>query len=416
MQPLNHDMDELFRKAAEDYPLKLGNGDWDNLAGKLLTGSATATSKNIKKNKRRKFTLFLLLLSFLLLSAGWLFLNQGTFQKKNIKDNDITSFKTVDQLSDTTTGQYRHQAGKHQLAADYKEKTHITENDQYDHKKLLQLNKQNKHVEERSAGEIRSADFNSLAHLPSPGNNYRIAVNDFQLKESMSSSFQKLNGLFNESPDPADSTRERNNPVIKKQKGLYVGLTGGPDFSEVRSQGITKAGYNVGLIAGYRLNKKWSVESGVIWSKKKYYSTGKYFSMSKIGPTMPAGMEVMEVEGQSSLFEFPVKVKYDFRAKQKSNLFLTAGISTTVYVKEKNNYLTKMNGVQEWQVGLYDNLPCSWFSLATISAGYEFAPGKYSSIRVEPYIKLPLKKVGMGSMPVFSTGINVTVTGLLGRP
>ena len=195
-------------------------------------------------------------------------------------------------------------------------------------------------------------------------------------------------------------------------KGLYLGLTGGPDFSNVKSQAINKTGYNFGVLAGYRFNRKISLESGISWGRKKYYSDGRHFSMSKVGATMPSNMKIVTVDGQLSIIEIPLRIKFDFAYQKKSNIFISTGILSNICLQERNNYLTEMNGLQEHHTGLYKQVLYCPISLVSISAGYEQAFGKSLTLRLEPYIKIPVKKVGMGSLPVFSTGINVSILGL----
>jgi hypothetical protein len=41
MQPLNHDMDDLMRLAAADYPVKPQGADWDKVAQQLQDSGST---------------------------------------------------------------------------------------------------------------------------------------------------------------------------------------------------------------------------------------------------------------------------------------------------------------------------------------------------------------------------------------
>src|SRR5215217_6482334 len=59
MQHINDDMDELFRRAADDYPLKTDNANWDVVAKKLLV-EQPVSNKSSKNNY--KYLLLLLLL------------------------------------------------------------------------------------------------------------------------------------------------------------------------------------------------------------------------------------------------------------------------------------------------------------------------------------------------------------------
>jgi hypothetical protein len=63
----------------------------------------------------------------------------------------------------------------------------------------------------------------------------------------------------------------------------------------------------------------------------------------------------------------------------------------------------------------YNDFHCAPICLVHLSGGYEQLLKNKSRIRLEPYIKIPLRKVGMGSVPVFSVGLNVSVSNFTGR-
>ncbi len=62
---------------------------------------------------------------------------------------------------------------------------------------------------------------------------------------------------------------------------------------------------NVSLVIQGCINKeykyqKMAVETGFIISQKKYFSSGKYFSMKTVAASMPAGMKVVSLNGKST--------------------------------------------------------------------------------------------------------------------
>jgi hypothetical protein len=67
MEHVNNDMDDLFRKAGELYPLKTSGSDWDGVLGKLredisgVTGSQPGLHAQENRNKRRWLLLLLLI-------------------------------------------------------------------------------------------------------------------------------------------------------------------------------------------------------------------------------------------------------------------------------------------------------------------------------------------------------------------
>ena len=66
MQYLNDDMDELYRRAAEDYPLNTNSADWNAVLKKIYV-DGTGSRGNKKDNKNYKWLLLLLLLP-----AAWI--------------------------------------------------------------------------------------------------------------------------------------------------------------------------------------------------------------------------------------------------------------------------------------------------------------------------------------------------------
>lgn len=196
---------------------------------------------------------------------------------------------------------------------------------------------------------------------------------------------------------------------IKKnssEKGPYVGLLAGMDLSSVQFQSM-KTGVNKGLIAGYEFTKKWSIESGLFWNKKRYVGDGSAFHPS--GYTLPAGVTMLSVNGECQLYEWPVNVKFTIIPK-KNSLFVTAGLSSYYMKTESYNYEYEQNG-QEWKsYASYKNETKDWFSVANFSLGYMYQIGERSSLRVEPYLKLPIRDIGINNMPVVSTGLNVGFT------
>ena len=418
MEPLNHDMndmDALFRKAAKGYLLKEGDGNWGNISGRLVTKPEAISSP--KESKRRKYFGLIIFLLFLISGGSMFYFLSGHIDEIQTGNNKNKLDKNTSSLNS------ERQKTVCKAKANDESKSRKTFEIPVEKSGIKSLPKEIMFLEnlrENNIGSdfIRSADRVGIPRLISlsgpilPGKNVSVVERaEFLPHLQAGDSTNSLDETFTNS--------KRNNRIVNKNnKGLYLGLAGGLDFSNVKSQAINKTGYNLGLLAGYRFNRRISVESGILWIRKEYYSDGKYFSMNKVGPSMPSNMKIMAVDGQFTLLEIPFKLKYDFALKTRSNLFISTGISSNICLKERNNYLTEMNGLQEYHIGLYKDVLYCPISLINISAGYEHGLGKSRTLRLEPYIKIPLKKVGMGSMPVFSTGINVSISSLFskGRP
>ena len=196
------------------------------------------------------------------------------------------------------------------------------------------------------------------------------------------------------------------------EKGLYAGIMFGVDMSSVHFQSA-KTGGTAGFIIGYAFNKKWSIESGLLWDTKRVYDDGSYFNPPGYTPTN--GVTITAVNGKSRLYELPVNMKYTI-ISGKHNLFATTGISSYLMRSENYDYeYTQNNQPGGHNYLSYTNETKNWFSVANFSLGYTHKLGSIGSIRVEPYLKLPLTNLGTANMPIMSTGLNIGFTKPLRR-
>ncbi len=188
------------------------------------------------------------------------------------------------------------------------------------------------------------------------------------------------------------------------KKGLYAGIMSGVDLSSINFKSI-KTGANKGFIIGYAFNKKWSIESGLLWDTKRVYDDGKYFNPPGYTPTN--GIKIIAVNGKSRLYELPLNIKYNF-ISGKHNLFATTGLSSYFMRSENYDFEYTLNNQPGGHNYLsYKNKTKDWLSVANFSLGYTHKLGGNGSIRIEPYLKIPIKNIGVGNMPITSTGLNI---------
>jgi len=237
-------------------------------------------------------------------------------------------------------------------------------------------------------------------NLKSIYQDFLIATNDKVEKDSVSHQLEPVTNKMN--------TNARN----KNESRFYAGIVTGVDLSSIHFQSV-KTGATMGLIFGYAFNKKWGIESGLLWDTKRVYDNGTYFNPPGYMPTN--GIKIIAVNGKSRLYEWPVNMKYTI-ISGKQSLFTTAGLSS--YLMRSENY--DYEYVQNNQPGGHNYLSYSketknWFSVVNLSIGYTHQLGGNGSIRVEPYLKLPIKNLGVGNMPIMSTGLNIGFTKPLRR-
>jgi hypothetical protein len=217
-------------------------------------------------------------------------------------------------------------------------------------------------------------------------------------------------------PAATDSAKTTPAPIVKKEsekkqdkkvKGLELGLMTGPDLSTVKFGPVYKTGYNFGVQVGYRFSNRWSVNTGVIYTKKFYKADSADFHYKTNWPNY----KLRNVEGNCSMWEIPVNVRYDVSFNDKRRWFVSTGLSTYLMDKEDymlyysnnwNNYIT--------EAPVNSDVNSNYiFSIVNLSAGMERSLGKRFSLQAEPYLKVPLKGLGMGSMRMTSYGVLFTL-------
>jgi len=188
-------------------------------------------------------------------------------------------------------------------------------------------------------------------------------------------------------------------------RGIYAGIIAGPQISQTKQQGFGNAGLSGGLIAGFHLNEKISIESGLVISNKQFSSSGEFFDMSKISASMPSGMKLLQINSKSTVLEIPLDLNYKLCKLKKGRLFAAGGLSSYIIISEHNQYQASVNGINEMISGNYSGNQSYFAAAAKVGAGYEWNAGNGLNLRVNPYVLIPLKTIGMGSMPVVSAGI-----------
>ncbi len=425
MQHLDNDMDDLFKRAGENYPLRKGKGNWEYISKRLVNNSEKTNVLPPEKKKSKK-VIFLMLLVFFL-SGGWLIYNNFNAKVRSVSNEKQTA-KEINTQDQTKSKLNESGLGN-------------SETSSLDRSNTLPVSGAESRPYEKKQAAFSGKNL-SKVNLATPQTSYLKSENNSSVTNS---SGQQLNmeesdlnqdvsgNSKNSKQEVLDKTETRSTEnltgkkevteanekkkvtkiSIRKKKGLYFGIAAGPDYSKVKAQSFSRTGYNAGLLLGYRLNSKFSMEAGVFWNKKNYTSEGAYFNIEKVRSTMPSGMVIDNLESQCFVTEIPLKIKYDFIRKTNSDLFIAGGVSSYVMTKEMNFYDATLNGATEKLTGIYKKNVYDVPAVAHIGLGFEHNFFRYFDIRIEPYLKIPLRGMGVGSLPVSSAGLQLGITGRL---
>lgn len=451
MDDLNNDMNELFRRAGEEYPLHTNGADWNKVMQQLHH-----TENNVPgKNKNKKNYRYLLLL--LLLPVGFVC---GRYVGNGKKGNDAETNKEINKnilRSDKTkpvvpslpiTGLKQKKAGNEVIGAEEAAKKrlirHASANDRG--KPFNNIKADNKIIHNPSITEpANSVSVNNKA-IPKKGINDKtgdsLSVDTSEPSKTEDKNNivtgKKLSDAHVTPPDiskgitlqrdtlpiaditkKADSVFNRDTKSAlnkkssdKKQKTIkrkfYYSIVIGTDVSTVKLQKTSRIGYSAGLMLGYRINNKISVDAGALWDRKNYYTEGKFLDTNRL--KLPVPLNILNGTGYCDMIEIPMNVKYSFITKKDHSWFVSTGLSGYLMKYEYYNLTFKRYNTTASRDYGYKNSSKDWFSILNISAGYKKTLGKYSNISIEPYIKLPLRGVGIGKLPVSSTGVYISLS------
>lgn len=423
MQDIGNNMDHLFRKAAADYPLKTGEGHWVGIAPAIESRPIISAIPTIK-SKQKTMPLLIGLL-FLFLLTGALFIpiirNNILVTKVPVIEKEFTSQYNAEpklNVEEKQIGPGSVPFKKNEPVTD-EESEYPGNNNNLLKWKITPPGKNTYSPFYRGEGGKQINGKPIIVYSVSariqekvvPKNVYFHPIdliNPINTIDFFGKTLATTNNTVNENVTFSPTTKLAR--ITHKKPGVYFGLSIGAALNTVKNQELNHPGYVVGVVAGYQWNDKMAIESGLLLAKKYYFSEGKYFNMEKISSTMPAGMQIISLKGSSIVFELPVKIKYDFLKKHRTSFFSSVGLTSYVLTKEKNNYLVIVNGTQSNQQSAYNSKSSYIAAAVDISAGYEHKIGRYSHVRLEPYLQIPLTGIGVGRMPVMSSGVHFRIT------
>lgn len=442
MQSLNDDMDDLFREAGKHYPLKTEGADWDKVMQGLQAQPPSVPGKK-KKDYRFLWLLLLLPIGFMVgkYSVSTPKNNMGVTTKSNIKvqkaapkikvssqthtnvithkiklqqrENKKLNRLPLNSTSSTTTNKKTDNPERYETISTVKNnfksskkqtKTTVA-NPKAD--KKTSVNQHNFTINKATLGtsgkkETTNANtaFNTLQQ-----NKKETAINHFLEVEKTR---HLLNTLHKNSFTQTVTINDVGNEKILFQRHAYITLLAGPDVSFIKKQHINNIGYTVGLLLGYQVSPKLSIEAGAFWDKKDYYTAGRFVDSAKL--KMPLHSKLNQVTGYCTMVEIPVNIKYNVLNKKKQALYVVAGASSYLMQNEEYNYnYTRYNRVYNNEY-YYNETVKEWFAVINGGVGYQQTINKKTLLRVEPYIKLPVKKIGHLDLPVSSTGLLIGIS------
>lgn len=461
-----NDMDQLMRRASEQYPLRTDTADWEKIATELDRDPSSIlppVDADEKKKRRRRFVIFFLFVGILLGSYfAW---NGNGKSRDGARNLVLTVDKKVAsvQAKEEKVTAPEEKAAAHEIVKPENNRNAADPDKRNKRLASPQTSSVNEETVEQKLAERKISGKRQTA-IPAPRNDISAATGENVAQNSGTqpglkngkNKFRqrgiKQNGLplnsfdaalvenepvhigtdekmigkrdlpgtvaidrsFNLTIDVLQKQEaqqaEKKMPLtkLKSEKSIYAGILFAPDLSMIRGQKITGSGYTAGILLGYGFNRHLAIETGISLDHKKYYTAGEYFSKDKV-PQLQ-WINLLSVDGVCKMFEVPVNLRYNFGNDQKVQWFTTAGLSSYFMTNETYGYAYKVNNYTGYKSYTYTKPSQVWFSVVNLSVGFDRKIGRVGNMRLEPYVKIPLTGMGTGSLPILSTGLNIVLT------
>lgn len=394
MRHINDHMDDIFQKAAEEYPLRTGTPNWESVQEKLFLQSI-ADKNNLPRKFRQPVQkwLTLALLIFIPLGTaitGIMVIPVG-FEKNRLAAENTGKIFSLNNYADLMPNSKIAITSKQPSTAEYSGNLNSNSN----------------------SGEITIADDKTvklpegfidkieMQHNYGGINLNAPDINDF--------SCQFIPSILADKKEDRKAIQEQEvkAPINIRQSSsqrFYAGIFTASEVTSVKGQPFRKPGFNGGFVVGYNLNRKFQAEAGVILSRKYYFSDGKYIAPNSLREDE---LPIDGINVYSKITELPVTLRYNIKNSRDNKLFVAAGAVANIVNEERYNYGYTKNGRTRKGFKMYNESADNLISNLHVSIGYERKLGNIGDIRIEPYYRIPINGIGVGNLPVTSAGINV---------
>jgi cytoskeletal protein RodZ len=406
MHSFDHDKElDLLTKAAAEAIDAPSSANWEKM-------QRTLDKELPQQKKRRGGIVWWILPALLVAGLGIYWLNFNTTQ--NIQENNNTQIKHQEPITKTIVPEI---VKPIELKVNELNQTKNNNNS-----KQAKRNTNNHTTKDADLSEVKNSknakegsailpDVNSIANASNIN-----CCKEIQEKKTTPSFTSNDTVNLKQSvkiDEPINNTQT--NPIATNlislkpatKKGFFIGLIGGFDASTVKYNYASNVGYNIGGTLGYRFNNHLSVQTGAIYTQKNYKLKGQDFHAPK--GSWISYYEIETVDGYCKMWDVPMIATYHFTGNENGNTFISVGASSYFMKHENYNYLYFYNNQYYNRTSNYNSTDQHLFALLHISAGIERPIGKNITGIIEPYAKIPLAGVGLGSIQLSSFGLNFSV-------
>jgi hypothetical protein len=423
---LDDENDKRIKEAAEHYHPGYDDKAWEKMEQLL--------DEHLPQKKERKKIFFIL--PFLLLVGIVVFfmvMNNKKSQFSNIAENLSLKNNTEKSLSEKPVLNSKEKSSSssttlvkpssdekkngHRSVVVYQKAKSVSTSSIHANKEQAPFYDSNSAIQENDVKQPTVSKTNNVDEKTEATSSVELKVETANKNDS-TTRFTNINNSNSKVADQnivTETEKEKTTPAIKKSKktssgfanNFGVSISVGPDISGVHANKIGRLTAIFGAGLNYSVSKNFSIRSGFYISKKIYSVDGNDYNLQG-GNTGYASLQ--NVEANCTVYEIPLKIDYNFKKLKNHNWFVSTGLSSYLMKKENYDYYYKTPAGQLYNKDYtMNNKNKHFFSVLSLSAGYQYYLNNQFSIAAEPYINLPLKGVGEGKVKLNSGGILMTL-------
>ena len=206
-------------------------------------------------------------------------------------------------------------------------------------------------------------------------------------------------------------------PLLIRKGGAHInrslefGVLAAPDFASVNSLAGDRPGSTIGLTVDYKFANHWYVGSGLLLDRKIFAARAQDFHAPP-GFYQDNGMrgDVDLIKGSFEMLEIPLNLRYDFSVTGSTLFFVSGGLSSYLLASENNNYYYHtITSFRDQCMPISSPNKSYLFSALNLSMGVETGLSNSLSLLIAPYMKIPVRGVGIGQVQMNTVGINFSL-------
>jgi hypothetical protein len=271
--------------------------------------------------------------------------------------------------------------------------------------------------------KINATDYFTIEESKKPtANNSHSSTDDVFNKGNITSGLQSNSNATASSKSQDDSLVEKSNLGSKtKSKSklnskITLTLSGGTNINSVQLNKPSKAGFDYGLLLGYRFSQSFEIRAGVILSKKYFKTSGNNLSFDSSKLNLPSynSIRLDDATGYCRFIEIPVMLYYRFPSSKRTNIYAAGGFSVNKMRMENIDYTFVADGstvIERSHANVYHkNSGFSTSLTSNFALGINRSINKAWNLSLESYAKLPLTRFNDNNLRFSTFGMSLSAT------